>query len=176
MGSDLNRKDPAKKPHKPPPKPPPKQPLWSSFRRFRGFSLTDLILSQWKGHDIGLQDQVRWGLRLSGIYIGIVLGGAGLFWLSIPYIDEWRRKEIMSGEFQRKIREKEEKELKKYTPEMLESMEKYSARVSGNVVYNPDWRNVDWSKNWGSTEVPAKESLVDILDETAETERLKETL
>merc|ERR1712183_108988 len=130
MTSDRDPHRDGKQPRKPPqPAPPPKQPP-PKFS-FRGFSLLEFVLKHWKHHDIGMQDQVRWGLRLSGLYLGGVFGMAGVFWLSIPWIDEWRRKEIMSGEFQRKLPEKEEKALAGYSPEMLTNMEEFSGKVQG---------------------------------------------
>ena len=56
---------------------------------------------------IDYQRRVRWTLRIGAAWLSLVLGGAGVFFLSKPYMDRRRMEKIKSGEFFREIQESE---------------------------------------------------------------------
>ena len=58
---------------------------------------------------IDYQRRVKWTLRVGAAWLSLVLGGAGIFLLSRPYIDRRREEKLKSGEFFREIRESEER-------------------------------------------------------------------
>lgn len=58
---------------------------------------------------IDYQRRVKWTLKIGAAWLSLVLGGAGIFILSKPYMDRRREEKLKSGEFFREIRESEEK-------------------------------------------------------------------
>lgn len=58
---------------------------------------------------IDYQRRVKWTLRIGAAWLSLVLGGAGIFILSKPYMDRRREEKLKSGEFFKEIREFEEK-------------------------------------------------------------------
>lgn len=58
---------------------------------------------------IDYQRRIKWTLRISAAWLSLVLGGAGIFILSKPYMDRRRKEKLESGEFFKEIRESEAK-------------------------------------------------------------------
>ena len=136
MGSDEgNTQRPSGKPQQP--QRPLSQPAQATQPRFtlRMLSPSRWFMSHWKDFDIGHQDQVRWAMRMSTIYMSVILGASGLFYLSMPFIDEWRRKKILSGEMQQYIAEKEELDRQTYSPKLLDKMEDFSEKINSHAIY-----------------------------------------
>ena len=56
---------------------------------------------------IDYQRRVKWTLRIGAAWLSLVLGGAGIFLLSRPYMDRRREEKIKSGEFFKELRQGE---------------------------------------------------------------------
>ena len=75
-------------------------------------------------------------------------------------------KKIRSGEMQRRIREQRKKEEETYSPELLGKTKEFADKVHDETKI--------WAKVSGSSGV--QKDLLDIYDEIAEKERLKESV